>query len=187
MSLKLIGPKISYKSEGSLLSVVILGRIERWQEALMGAWLLLWIICGSLVIRQFFLISQRETRMLLLIFLVFWLYYLWRVGRTFLFRLGGNELIRIEDDTLSVKRSIYTFGKAKTYYLENIGPIETINLSKSSFAYTFENAWWVMGGEKLSFDHQGRTVKFAMQIEDGHRDELKGLLNRRISKNLKNR
>jgi hypothetical protein len=166
---------------------VILGKIERWKEALLGAWLLLWIICGAIVINRYFEASERETRMILVIFLAFWAYYLWRVGKTFLFRLGGNELIRIEGNEMTLKRSIYTFGKAKTYYLDNIGSIENIQLSKTSFAYTFENAWWVMGGEKLSFDHQGRVVKFAMQLNDADRNELRVLLNRQIARNLKNR
>lgn len=182
MNIRIISDKISYKSDGDTLQVVILGRIERWKEALLTAWLIAWIFCGAVVIRGYFLSAVREERMMYLLFLLFWAYYLWRVGRVWLFRRGGNELVRMEGDELTLKRSFFTYGKARTYQIANIRDFKPIELSKRSFAYTYENGWWVLGGEKLGFDYQGRLVKFAMQLKDEEAAELYRLVAERFRK-----
>ncbi len=182
MSVKVISERVSYKAEPGALQLIILGRIERWKETLLAAWLLLWTVCGIIAIREFVLNPEREMRMVLFVFLFFWGYYLWRVGKVWLYRRGGNELIRIAGEELTLKRSIYTYGKAKTYYIPNIEKFEAIVLIKKSFAYTYENAWWVLGGEKLGFEYQGRHVKFAMQLTDAEAAAVYALLKPALAK-----
>ncbi len=185
MSVKLISEKVSYQSTPQALSFVILGKIERWKESLLVAWCVAWVFCGGIVISEYLASTVRESRMMYVIFLIFWAYFLWRVGRVTLFRRGGNELIRIEGGELTLKRSIFTFGKSKSYYLENIEGLRIIELDKKSIAYTYENTWWVMGGERIGFDYQGRFVKFGMQLSPKETKQVFELLRRRLNSDLK--
>ncbi len=185
MSVKVISEKVSYKATSEFLNVIILGKIERWKETLLITWCLAWVFCGGIVINEYILATDQEMRMGFLIFLIFWAYFLFTIGRITLYRRGGNELVRIEGDKMILKRSIYTFGKSKTYFVENIGKIEKVELSEKSIAFAFENTWWVLGGYKLVFDYQGKYVKFGMQISSAERDFLRNLLNKRIKADLK--
>ena len=93
--------------------------------------------------------------------------------------------MRIEDDKLILKRSYFTFGKSKTYFVENIEKIENVELAEKSVAFAFENTWWVLGGYKMTFEYNGKHVKFGMQISESERDFLRNLLNKRIKSSLK--
>jgi hypothetical protein len=185
MTVKVVDPKVSYSKRGPRLRVIILGKIERWKEGLLLAWLAAWIFCGVVVAMELASTSDPDRQVVFIGFLAFWAYFLWRVGRTVLFRLGGNELIEVNDEALVLKKSFFTYGKTREYFLENIQNFKPIEISKTSFAYTYENGWWVLGGEKLGFEYHGRFVKFAMQIEEGTVSRLYSLINRQIRENLK--
>jgi hypothetical protein len=166
MSVKVISERLSIKSLPSGVQAIVLGRIERWKESLLAAWLLAWLLIGGVVLREYWLSDSRDMRMILFVFLVFWAYYLWRVGRVWLYRRGGNELIRIAEGTLTLKRSFFTYGKAHSYDVEAICNFKRIELNPRSLAYTYENGWWVLGGERFGFEYHGRFVKFGMQLTD---------------------
>ncbi len=182
MIVKIISKKLSYKRTSEYLQFVILGKIEGWKEALLTAWLLAWILIGVTVIYAYYEAIDREMRMMLIIFLIFWAYYFWKVGKVWLFRRGGNELIRIEGDVLTLKRSFYTYGKAQFYYLDMITDFAPITLSKKSFAYTYENAWWVLGGEKLGLNYQGKFIKFGMQLSESDTMQVYKLMKQELAK-----
>jgi hypothetical protein len=182
MSVTVLSEKVSYVADPSSLQIIVLGKIVRWKEALIFAWLLAWIFCGIYVIRELTITTDRDTRLMLMVFLFFWGYYLWRVGKVWLYRRGGNELIRIDGDTLVLKRSFFTYGSAKTYEVKSIENLKPIDLSKRSFAYSYENGWWILGGEKIGFDYKGRFVKFGMQLSDADTSRVYKLLKERLLK-----
>ncbi|MCA1761532.1 MAG: hypothetical protein ABR574_05840 [Cryomorphaceae bacterium] len=185
MSVKLLSEKVSYRSEPGSLQIIVLGKIERWKEALLTAWLLAWIFCGGVVFNEYWHSTNRENKMIYLIFLIFWAYYFWRIGRVWLFRRGGNELIKVQNNTLVLKRSFFTYGKSREFDLEGITDLKPLKISKTSFAHTYENSWWVLGGEKISFEYHGKVVKLAMQISDDTRNRLLSMMKKQIAKNLK--
>ena len=185
MNVKLLSEKVSYSNENGRLQILILGKIERWKESLIMGWLLAWFFCGAVVINEFIKSDDRDMKMMLFIFLIFWAYYLWRVIRVFIYRRGGNELIRIQDGVMWLKKSFFTYGKSKQYNLNQMVDFKAIELKKTSMIYNYENGWWVLGGEKLGFTYNGSFVKFAMQIDDKVRDKLIKLIEKEISKSLK--
>ena len=184
-AVKILDSKVSYRKEGNTLRVIVLGKIERWKEATLIAWLLAWTFCGIVVANEWFNATDEQTKVVFFAFLVFWAYFLWRVGRTLIFRLGGNELIEVNEDSLVLKKSFYTYGKTKSYFLDNIEKFGVIQLSKTSFAYTYENGWWVLGGEKLGFEYMGKYIKFAMQVDEKTVEKLSVLIEKQIKSNLK--
>jgi hypothetical protein len=149
------------------------------------AWVAAWVFCGGIVFIEWQRATDDQTQVAFFAFLVFWAYFLWRAGRTMLYRMGGNELIEVNADELILKKSFFTFGKTKSYFLENIEEFKPVELSKTSFAYTYENGWWNLGGEKLSFRYHGRYVKFAMQVDEKTVTSIYTLIKRQIKENIK--
>lgn len=184
-SVKVLDPKVSYTKSGENLRIIVLGKIERWKEGLLMSWVAAWIFCGGIVFIEWKKSTDEEMQIAFFAFLTFWAYFLWRAGRTMLYRMGGNELIEVNEDELLLKKSFFTYGKTKSYFLENIEDFKPVKLSKTSFVYTYENGWWNLGGEKFTFKHRGRYIKFAMQVEDASIDKVYSLINRQIKDNLK--
>jgi hypothetical protein len=186
VGVKIIDEKVSYTKSKDRLRVIIIGKVERWKEALLMAWVAAWIFCGGVVFVEWQAATEEQTKVTFFVFLVFWAYFLFRVGRTMLYRMGGNELIEVNEEELVIKKSFFTYGKTRTYFLENIKEFEPIELSKTSFAYTYENGWWNLGGEKLGFQYNGRNVKFAMQVDEKTVSKIYSLINKQIKSNLRN-
>lgn len=180
MGIKVISDKVSFQDTSEFLNVIILGRIERWKESLLVAWCVAWVFCGGIVLTEFIGSSDRDARMIFLVFMSFWAYFLFVILRITLYRRGGNELIRIAPDGLTLKRSYFTYGKSRTYHLENIKSFQKIELPERSISSSFENTWWVLGGQKLGFEYQGKFVKFAMQISKKDQEVLFNLINKKI-------
>lgn len=181
MAIKVLSKKVSYENSTDLLRIIILGRIEKWKESLLLGWCLAWTFCGVVIGREYFLTTDRDMKLMITIFMVFWVYYLYRIGRVWLFRKGGNELIRIEDGELTLKKSFFTYGKTWSFPLENISEFQKIELSKRSPVYAFENGWWVLGNPRLCFKHRGRFVRFGMQIDDAVCEKLYRLVSKKIN------
>ncbi|MGB6037505.1 MAG: hypothetical protein WBG42_14620, partial [Cryomorphaceae bacterium] len=81
-SVKVLDPKVSYTKSGEKLRVIVLGKIERWKEALLMAWVAAWIFCGGIVFIEWQKTTDDEAQVAFFAFLVFWAYFLWRAGRT---------------------------------------------------------------------------------------------------------
>ncbi len=186
MAFKILSEKVSYTQDADELRILILGKTDRWKQSLLLGWVLAWIFCGGVVISEYIKSTDGDLKLVLIVFLIFWAYYFWRIGRVLIYRLEGNELISLRGDTLRIKRSFYTYGKAEDYDISNIEDFRKVELDIKSFSRTYENSWWVLGGEKLAFDVNGRFIKFAMQVAPNVQQQLYTLLNKAIKKNLKN-
>ena len=180
MGVNVISEKVSFRNTAEFLNIIILGKIERWKESLLVAWCVAWVFCGGVVITEVLGSTDRDARMMFIVFMAFWAYFLFVVLRITLYRRGGNELIRVEPEFVILKRSFFTFGKSKTFHLENIKSFQKIELPERSLSSIFENTWWVFGGQKLGFEYQGKFVKFAMQISKKDQELLFNLINKKI-------
>lgn len=184
---KQVSRRVTLTQSPEAAEILITGDIDRWKVSALSAWLLAWLFCGAVVIREFVLNDAREFRLVLFVFLVFWAYYFWRIGKVWLYRKSGYEKIRITPGEVTLSRK--TAGKVRParYFIENIPAIQRIDIPEKSFAYTFENQWWVLGGEKVGFDYDGKFVRFAMQLDEKETREVIGFLNKSMSKFRGNR
>ena len=177
---KTIGNKISYWEENDNLYITITGRIEKWMENLIVIWTVAWTACGIIVLTQLFGDYTREVKLSFVVYLCFWIYFEYKVIRTLLWRKFGNERILIDDDTIKIKKEMRGYGTAYNYYIENITRLAVIDYSGRNFSKAYGKSFWIVGGETLSFDHKGKVISFAMQLEDEDRDALFRLIRSRF-------
>lgn len=187
MKATLISDRVSYLRENHVLRIIVLGAIPRWKEALLTTWLVAWLLVGVAMGYVWTDTDDRDLKLAVVVFGVFWAYYLWRVGRTWLYRRGGNELIEVKGDTLNLKRSFFTFGKTHSYFIDNIRNFEIIEVSPRSWAHHYEKGWWVLGGQRLSFEYFGRRVVFGMQLNEREANEVFNLVRRAMRDATRNR
>jgi hypothetical protein len=183
--MKWIGERISYIDDKELTTIVIYPEKTEWKNNLLKAWFSMWMLIGAIVIYQLFLEYTRDEKLMFTIFLSFWLYFSFKVGKSTFWQLKGKELIRINDQALILKKSIFSYGKAHTFFLENIRKIRVDELKESSIGVQFEKSFWVVGGERISFDYIGKNIRFGRKLNEQDTKLLFRLITNRIESRLK--
>jgi hypothetical protein len=115
-------------------------------------------------------------RQYLLAFLAFWAYFLLMIGRATLWRLKGFELWRIKDGVLTVKDSLFGYGRAHDYFVDNISRLGLLQIERSSWKYQWNESDWVIGGERLGFEHLGKKVVFGKGLTEEEARKLVPIL-----------
>ena len=181
-----LSEKVSVDRSAGRMSVAISGRATSGQHALLIAWALAWLACGIIVIvyRQRVQDGAAEKQYLLA-FLAFWAYFLVAIGRAVLWRLKGFELWRIKDGMLVIKDSLFGYGKANTYFTENIQKLGLIAADPTSWKYQWNQSAWVIGGERLGFEHLGKKVAFGKNLNDDEARRLTVLLKEALKEQRK--
>ena len=167
-----IGKRISIKQKEDEISIVILSATEKKKDILLFIWLLLWSIGGIIVLVQLFIIKEDETKVALAVWLAFWAYFEYKITFAFLWRKFGVEKIKLRANSFLYKRSIAGKGKIKNFKLDFIKKFQTITTQENSFINNINNSYWVIAGEKLSFDYRGTEVKFGIQLPEKDAEQL---------------
>lgn len=185
-SMKWIGERVSFVDDKKKTTFVIYPQQLGWQKSLMGAWFAMWLTIGGIIVWSFtaFKLTQQE-QLILVVFLTFWFYYAVRVGRSFFWLLWGKELLKIDETSLTIKNTIRGYGKARSYFLENIQKIRVSQPKEHSMQAVWEASPWVNGGERLEFDYLGKTIRFGKKLAEKDAKLLFTVVTKRIEDQLK--
>jgi hypothetical protein len=190
--MKWIGKRISFVDSETKTTIVVTPENVGFYKAMIGAWFAMWTVIGFTMIWAWNTFELKPNMkdtlsIMFLIFMLFWSYYLIRVGRMFCWLLFGSENIKLDKIALTIKTSIKGYGRARQYYIENIEKIR-INMPKEgSFQATWENSPWIRGGERLEFDYMGKTVRFGRKLNEQESKQLFQLVTKKIEEQLKKR
>ncbi len=185
--MKTIGDRISYSEKGHSLVIAIKSKTARWQESLLMAWVVAWTLSGGYYIYEMSTGDYaREERLMFFVLISFWLYFEIKIGKVFLWRKYGKEFIRVTADKLTLKRDIRSYGKAHHYFLDNISNVDLIpEQADKSLSKQYENSFWVMGGETIVLNHNGKLVKLGLRLEQEEAKQLLRLLRKTIRQRKK--
>lgn len=171
--MEFLSERVSVDRKDGRTSVVISARYPRSKEAVLVAWTIAWMLCGAYVINARTELAEGDPlRQYLLVFLAFWLYFMLKVGRATLWRLKGFEVWRIKDGALTIKDSLFGYGKATTYFVDNIQKFGAIDIDPSSWKFQWDTSIWVIGGERLVFEHLGKKVVFGKGLNEEEAKKL---------------
>lgn len=166
--------------------MVISTKVERIKETLLLFWVLCWSACGVMLWYQLIAVDHDEDMQIaLFIFIAFWIYFEYRIGKVFLWRKWGLEMISIDEAEFTYKRSIGRYGKAKRFYHEKIGKMDVDPDRPKSATINIENSFWFLGGERVRFKYEKNTIKFGRQLTFKESNQLVGLINKQINSHKK--
>ncbi|MBP8823567.1 MAG: hypothetical protein KBH07_07990 [Flavobacteriales bacterium] len=148
------------------MSVVIGNRLPNGQLYMLIGWLVAWLLCGAAFLHELVTGTDPELRVPLVVMLVFWAYFQARILRVVLWRTKGFELWRLKEGELTVKDSLFGFGKANRYFVANIQRFGPLNIDKDSWKWQLSASFWTRGAEQLGFEYQGRKVAFGRGLTD---------------------
>lgn len=175
--MEIVSDRVSIDRNAERTSVVISARLPKQKEALLVSWFVCWLLVGVYMLYARTKLPVADPlRQYMLILLAFWLYFAVKVGRAVLWRLKGFEQWRLKDGVLTVKDSIFGYGKANTYFIENIQKLGALNIDRTSFKYQLNDSFWNIGGERLGFEHLGRKVIFGKGLNEAESKRVVSVL-----------
>jgi hypothetical protein len=164
--MKVISDRISILKTPELLSIVILPAADKKKLTIMLLWLMAWTTCGVIVFANYFKVTDQNSKLFIIIYLSFWAYYEYKIGRAFIWRKFGKEKIWIKEGFLNYQREVNGKGKINQFELQLINDLKPVDIKAGSFSDLIEQSFWVKGGEKLELSYQAKVVRFGMQLNE---------------------
>jgi hypothetical protein len=173
--------RITVKENPEELEIIISGKIPQNQFIVLSVWLVLWTIAGLYVLSQLFAAQPNEIRIFIFVWLIFWVYFEYKVVTAWLWRKYGREIFRIQKDNAELRFELLNGGKSNEFRSSEIEKISNLEPQKGLFIKNYFSSYWVVGGESISIEYQGKLYLFGRQISQQDAD----LLIRRIKNRLK--
>lgn len=177
-----IGHRISFAwhdrgSEDERLVIEIGQAIAQGKLALLSAWLLLWFGLEAAVL-HFWINEPMEGNAWLgyAIYSAFWAFFAFRLGKVWVWRRIGREVITVDRRGVSVAMAFGRRGLPDFFAHGAHGPLSRVEEQPTQILRTFEQAFWSMGGETLQFKGGRRMMVFGKQLPDKDADGLLRLL-----------
>jgi hypothetical protein len=176
---KQVSPRISFTKTNDFLEVRITQKIASWKEILLGLWLLLWAGCGLVFVIEAMKIEGAQ-RWLFVVIIAFWAFFFFRIGKVFMWRRIGVEVLRFAEGKLSITNRFGSVGKPQFFSLDNVNALNEIKLDNTSFFQFMDNSFWIIGGDRLGFSHMSKQYQFGKQISEMEVRALKPMLNKAL-------
>ncbi len=181
--MKKIGQRISYHFHEDYTTVVINGQTDAWKTNVMLAWFIAWLFSGVSVIYSLFNYEfEPNQQTFLLVFMVFWGYFMFKISRVLLWRKFGMEFIKIDNDRLSIKKSILGYGIARPYLTANVKDFQLEEVNSKSYIKVFNDSFWVIGRGTLIMKTNNEVINFGSQLSIEDSKNLIKLLHKVIKK-----
>ena len=183
-----VGDRIEFRwvqrgTEDESFNVEIVQRIPFPRMAMLSAWLVLWC-CLEGVVLYFWTQEPLEGNAWLgyAIYSAFWAFFAFRIGKVWMWRLRGREIIVADSRGISVAMAFGRRGLPDFFAHGAFKGVARVEENPTQILRTFEQAFWSMGGETLQFNAGRRTMVFGKQLNDRDADALLKLLRRAIDR-----
>lgn len=167
-----ISPRISVVKTDAELSIVISSVADRSSTRLMGFWLLLWLVCGVIALVYLVFAEDSEFQTMLLIWLGFWVYFAYAVGKAWLWRRFGNEIIKVQNGRLLIKRDVRGRGFVNTYPVNDIQKIRPNSTKAPGWVQKLGGNYLNTEGESIAFDTSDKEIQLGYQLSILERDAV---------------
>lgn len=193
-----IGDRISVQDSDGITTIVIEPKRTWWKEILLTLWVLGFTFVGLVMLyslaTNFSGVNYdemptedqiRNQTIYAVVFLSFWAYFEYKTVKALLWYRFGKELIRIDGDGFTLKKSILAYGKANRYFFENMKEFQQRVDEATSFGAYFENAYWALGTDAIIFNHHKKVISFGRRVDAKSGRLLVRLIDDRIKKQIK--
>lgn len=175
-----IGKRISIMRRENELSIVVISLGDKVKNMYLFSWLFLWTLSGFIVLSQYFILSDPDSKTAIIVWMGFWAYFEYKIVNAYLWRRSGKEKIKISGNKLFYKRDVSGRGKIKVFETDFIKDLRVIEHKENSFLENLNKSYWVIAGEKLAFDYYGKEIKFGLQLEEADAKSLLKLMKNEI-------
>jgi len=168
-----IGDRIGFEQDDDSLRVDIGQQIPSGQMALLTVWLLTWIALEVMVV-YFWTLEPNEGNAWLgyAIYSAFWGFFAFRIGKVWMWRRRGREVLMVDRKGLSIALAFGRRGVPDFFAHGAYSFPRRIKENPQQIMRTFEKAFWSMGGETIQFSSGKKTLILGKQLSDRDADTL---------------
>lgn len=179
MDTRQVSNRISISQDRDRTRIEISQDIEQWKMWLLRSWLIAWLFVGGVFIYNVILQPAGSGKILLFIIIAFWAFFLFRIGKALLWRAKGKEIIEIEPKQMWIQNAIGKAGRRQSFKLVHVKAIGKIK-EKNEFMAFMDNSFWIIGGDKIGFNYNGRRFQLGKQLNDREVKSLGQILEKSI-------
>lgn len=171
--MKKLTNRIKYQTVNDTTEAFIAPAKDEKAEKQLKLWLVLFSIAGlAMLIGSPFFISSREEFAVVLIYMVFWFYFEIKVFGAYRYRNGGQEKIILDKTNLTYTLEKNKRGVPKKYELAKISNWRFEEKAQSGFMGMINQSAWMIAGESVCFDYEGRSINIGIQLKQGEAEHL---------------
>ncbi|RMG79371.1 MAG: hypothetical protein D6707_08245 [Bacteroidetes bacterium] len=160
------------------VEITVSGKTEPQKLNLLKLWLLLWILCGGYVLYEFlFSEYKKNIKLILFVYLIFWVYYLWKMLKVLLYRTKGFEQFIIDSSGFT-----YIFFDGRKQHKTHLSKDENIKFEYlpdkvNNFTKAMTNSFWNISGKTIGVQRFGKWIEMGIQIPEPEAKQIIKKLN----------
>ena len=174
--MEILSDRISVVRNDAGASIVISSMVNRKKSYTVLAILVAWLIGGVLVIWNFSSIEQDKTKIVVMIWLAFWLYFFYVLFRLYRWKKAGHEIIKITGDVLKYKKDVKGRGWVLDYELSKIKNLRASDTAPPGWVRNIGGDFWNTDCDSLRFDYEDKEISIGFQLTDAERKKLIAVL-----------
>lgn len=153
--------------------IEIFPKVQSWQLSAFLVWNIAWTLCGFVIFYELFFGNlERDFKLILFTYLAFWAFFEYKGISYFVWKKWGRERIRIFEDGIQYKKDMAGYGAVKTFDKENISKFVKIEIDSKSFAFSYQQSFWMPGNETIGFQYLGKMIGLGLQLSSEEQQEL---------------
>jgi hypothetical protein len=170
--MEILSDRISVVRNDTGTSVVISSAVNRKKSRAVLAILLLWLIGGVLIIWNFSSIHEDKTKIIVMIWLAFWLYFFYVLFRLYRWKQAGHEILKIVGGKLKYKKDVKGRGWVQDYDLEKIRKLRSSDTETPGWVKNIGGDFWNTDCDSIRFDYEDKEISIGFQLDSAERGKL---------------
>ena len=174
--IKSISKRASFVKNEKELSIVISSAADRSKARNIGIILTLWLIGGIVIGVNYFNIEDKNTKMFILVYLAFWFYFSYVIGKAFMWQWNGKDLIKVRDGKLIYKKDVSGRGFVIDYPLEKMKNLRKYGEKTPGWVKRIGGDYWSVDCDSIAFDYEGKEIPLCYMLDEKEQSTILKLL-----------
>jgi hypothetical protein len=179
--MEFLSDRISVVKNDAGTSIVIAAVTDKKKNRFVLLLLLLWIVGGIVMIWSFPTIAEDKTKLVVIIWLAFWAYFLYVLARLWRWKQHGFEVIKINGDVFKYKRDVKGRGWVNDYKLTDMKNVRPSGSESPNWLKNMGGDFWNTDCDSIRFDFEDKEVSLGYQLSAKEQKSLIHLLSEFIS------
>lgn len=170
--MEILSKRISVVRNENGTSIVISSHADRKKSNTVAILLALWFIGGVIMIWSFPSIDDGKTKIAVMIWMAFWLYFLYVLVRLWRWKKYGHEIIKVVNGMLKYKKDVKGRGWVHDFQLEKIEKLRPSENENPNWLKNIGGDFWNTDCDSIRFNYEDREMSLGYQLENDERQKL---------------
>lgn len=155
------------------LSLVISASADKRKTNILLLWLLLWTVCGGVMIYNYFGLTEQKAKIMMLVWIAFWIYFELLIMKAWRWKQFGREILKIKDGELRYKKDTHGRGWILKFPVNEVTGFTVLEDKTPQWMKKLGEGYWNTGNEMLVLTFtEDRVLRFGIQLEP---EEIKAI------------